>query len=105
MQGPDEARSSDDLVTGEAVVLDLPAATVGVRVASGLIDVLLQVLVLAALLVVALVAVSSSDDALRRVATVGATVGVLVALPTAVETVTRGRSRSTFAWSRRPTRT
>ena len=30
----------DDLVTGEAVALDLPPATVGVRVASGLIDVL-----------------------------------------------------------------
>ena len=38
---------SDDLVTGEAVALDLPAATVAVRVASGLVDVLAQGVLLA----------------------------------------------------------
>jgi uncharacterized RDD family membrane protein YckC len=92
MPEPEAPRGSDDLVTGEAVVLDLPAATVGVRVASGLIDVMLQVLVLGLLLVLALVAVSSSDDALRRVASVVVVVVALVALPTAVETITRGRS-------------
>ncbi len=104
MPDREELRGSDDLVTGEAVVLDLPAATVGVRVASGLIDVLLEVLVLVLLLVVALVAVSSSDDALRGVAGVVATVGVLVALPTAVETLTRGRSLGKLALGLRTVR-
>lgn len=84
--------SSDDLVTGEAVALDLPAATVGIRVASGLVDVLVQAVVLAGLVVLSLVAVSSSDAALRAVAGVVTTVAVLVALPTALETLTRGRS-------------
>jgi uncharacterized RDD family membrane protein YckC len=83
---------SDDLVTGEAVALDLPAATVGLRVASGVIDVLVEVLVMVAGLTVALVSVSSSDDALVAVASVVTTVVALVALPTAVETLTRGRS-------------
>ena len=32
--------TTDDLVTGEAVALDLPPAGLGVRIASGLIDVL-----------------------------------------------------------------
>jgi uncharacterized RDD family membrane protein YckC len=104
MPEPRGLRGSDDLVTGEAVALDLPAATVGVRVASGLVDVLLQALVLVVLLVVALVAVSASDDALRGVATVVATVGVLVALPTAVETLTRGRSLGKLVFGLRTVR-
>ena len=94
----------DDLVTGEAVALDLPAATVGVRVASGLIDVVVQVVVLVLLVVLALVATSSSDDALRAVATVVSTVAVLVILPTAVETVTRGRSLGKLALGLRTVR-
>lgn len=101
--GNDEL-GNDDLVTGEAVALDLPAATVGVRLASGLIDVLVQASVLMLLLVLALVAVSSSDDALRGVATVVATVAVLVALPTAVETVSRGRSLGKLALGLRTVR-
>ena len=31
--------TTDDLVTGEAVALDLPPANLGVRLASGLVDV------------------------------------------------------------------
>ena len=41
MSSPDFAMlSSDDLVTGEAVALDLPPASVAARIASGLLDVL-----------------------------------------------------------------
>jgi uncharacterized RDD family membrane protein YckC len=83
---------SDDLVTGEAVALDLPAATVGIRVASAVVDLLVQAVVLVVLVLVSLAAVASSDNALRAVAGVVSTVAVLVALPTAVETLTRGRS-------------
>jgi uncharacterized RDD family membrane protein YckC len=84
--------SSDDLVTGEAVALDLPAATLGVRLASGVLDLIVQAVALTVLVVIALVAVSSSDGALRAVAGVLTTVAVLVVLPTTVETLTRGRS-------------
>lgn len=83
---------SDDLVTGEAVALDLPAATVAVRIVSGLIDVVAEGALLAGAFLVALVSVSSSDDALVAVAGVVTVVLVLVAVPTAVETLTRGRS-------------
>jgi uncharacterized RDD family membrane protein YckC len=93
----------DDLVTGEAVALDLPAATVGIRIASGLIDVLVQLL-LAGVAVVALVVASSSDRALRQVAGLVCTVAVLVALPTAVETLTRGRSLGKLALGLRTVR-
>ena len=36
----------DQLVTGEAVALELPPASVGMRLASGLIDVAIQVVLL-----------------------------------------------------------
>lgn len=83
---------SDDLVTGEAVALQLPAATVGVRVASGLIDVLVETVALLGAMVAAFVLASGSDAALAETASVVATVGALVALPTALETFTRGKS-------------
>lgn len=95
---------SDDLVTGEGVALDLPAATVGVRIASGLIDVLVAVLVLTLVYVVAFVAVSSADDALVAVAGVVSTVAVLVAFPTAMETLTRGRTLGKLALGLRTVR-
>jgi uncharacterized RDD family membrane protein YckC len=95
---------SDDLVTGEAVALDLPPATVGLRVASGLIDVLCQGLLLVVAYLLSLVAVSGSDEALRAVAAIVVTVGVLVALPTAVETMTRGRSLGKLALGLRTVR-
>jgi uncharacterized RDD family membrane protein YckC len=86
------ALGEDDLVTGEAVALDLPPATVGLRVASGLLDVLVQLAALVVVYLVATVAVSEADDALLAVAAVVSTVLVLVVLPTTVETLTRGRS-------------
>jgi uncharacterized RDD family membrane protein YckC len=94
----------DDLVTGEAVALDLPPATVAVRMASGIIDLLCEGLLLVLVLVVATVAVSSADDALASVATLVVTVGVLVMTPTAMETVTRGKTPGKYALGLRAVR-
>jgi uncharacterized RDD family membrane protein YckC len=88
---------TDDLVTGEAVALDLPPASVALRVVSGLLDVLLAALLLGLAVVVGLVAVSGSDAAMLAVASVVTTVLVLVGVPTALETVTRGRSLGKLA--------
>lgn len=98
------AVGSDDLVTGEAVALELPAASVALRVASGLIDWLVQVLLLVVLTLVALASVATADDALVAVATLVVSVAVLVALPTAVETVTGGRSLGKLALGLRTVR-
>lgn len=95
---------TDDLVTGEAVALDLPAATVGLRVASAVVDLLVQAVVLAVLILVSLTAVASSDAALRAVAGVVSTVAVLVVLPTSVETLTRGRSLGKLVFGLRTVR-
>lgn len=84
--------TSDDLVTGEAVALDLPAASLGVRMASGLIDLLVTLVLLVVLLIVFSIAVLRTDAALAAVAVIVVSVLVFVAIPTALETLTRGRS-------------
>jgi uncharacterized RDD family membrane protein YckC len=96
--------ADDDLVTGEAVALELPAATVGLRLASGLIDVLVQGTLLVLVTILAIVAASDTDDALFAVATVVTSVAVFVVLPTSLETVTRGRSLGKMAFGLRTVR-
>ena len=82
----------DDLVTGEAVALDLPPASVAARVASGILDVATTVSVGVVTLFLALLAGSHADEALARVAVVLWLMFVFLAFPTTVETLTRGKS-------------
>jgi uncharacterized RDD family membrane protein YckC len=89
--------TADDLVTGEAVALDLPAASVGARIVSGLIDLAALAVVGVGVLVVALVASSHADGALRHVALVCSLIVVLFVYPTAMESLTRGRSPGKLA--------
>lgn len=89
--------TDDDLVTGEAVALDLPPASVGLRVLSGLIDV---ILVQALLLVVTFAALALSrnlDGALESAIVLVSAVAVLVGYPVGMETLTRGRTLGKFA--------
>ena len=82
--------SVDQLVTGEAVALDLPAASVGIRAASGLIDVLIE----GTLLVVVSILGSSLavDEATAAVVGVLSIALVLVIGPATLETLTSGRT-------------
>ena len=72
MSTPDFAMlTPDDLVTGEAVALDLPPATVGARIGSGLIDVAVDAaLVAVGVLFLTFVATADTDGALQHVALV-----------------------------------
>jgi uncharacterized RDD family membrane protein YckC len=93
MSSPEFATlTQDDLVTGEAVALDLPPATVGARMASGLIDVAALLLLAVGVLFLALVATADADGALQHVALVSSLIVVLLVYPTTMETLTRGRS-------------
>jgi uncharacterized RDD family membrane protein YckC len=96
--------TSDDLVTGEAVALDLPAANLGHRMASGLIDIIVAILMLLLALWVALVITVPTDEALMRIGLIGAVVAVLVGFPTAFETLTRGKSLGKLAMGLRTVR-
>ncbi|HEY3528922.1 MAG TPA: RDD family protein [Nocardioides sp.] len=93
MSTPDFAMlSPDDLVTGEAVALDLPPASVAARIGSGLLDVVAMGCVGFAVLFLALVVSIRADDALQHVAVVCSLIAVFLVYPTTVETLTRGKS-------------
>ncbi len=84
--------TEDDLVTGEAVALDLPPASIGLRILSGLLDlVILQFGAYVAVMAGALLTVNL-DEALGAAIMLLLTVGVTVGYPTAMLTLTRGRT-------------
>lgn len=96
--------TDDDLVTGEAVALDLPAASLAARMTSGLIDVTVtlgSVLVVGLLLMVSTLRTS---EALMWVAFIGTLIVVFLVVPTTIETVTRGRSLGKMAMGLRTVR-
>ena len=96
--------TTDDLVTGEAVALDLPPASLGLRIASGLIDVITTVVLLFVVILVASIATLGTDAALAAVAFIGSIVIVFVVFPTTMETLTRGRSLGKLALGLRTVR-
>ncbi|MBZ5739612.1 RDD family protein [Nocardioides mangrovi] len=96
--------TDDDLVTGEAVALDLPAAGLGARMVSGLLDVLAALILFVVLTIALVVAAAQSDQALVEVATLAALIVSLVAFPATLETLTRGRSLGKLAMGLRVVR-
>lgn len=80
----------DRLVTGEAVALDLPPASLPLRVLSGVLDLVAGVVLLVAGLVV--VSFVAPDDALAAAGSVLVTALALVVGPAALETATGGRT-------------
>ncbi len=94
----------DDLVTGEAVALELPAAGIAIRALSGALDLLVAVVALVIGLTVAMMMTGNADDAIIGVAMTVLIALVSVGLPTAMETVTRGRSVGKLATGLRTVR-
>lgn len=92
----------DQLVTGEAVALDLPPASLGVRLVSGLIDVTAQVGVLFVGTLTLAPVVSS--DATAAVASVVTVAVALVLGPSVLETLTHGRTLGKIAMGTRTVR-
>ncbi len=96
--------TADDHVTGEAVALDLPPASLGSRIGSGLIDVAVTVLLLIAIFIVFGIAALQTDGALAHVAMVATMITVFLVVPTTVETLSRGRSLGKLACGLRTVR-
>jgi len=94
----------DDLVTGEAVALELPAAGIALRALSGFLDVSVAVLALIVGLLLAPLLTQGADEAIAAVATTVLMALVFVVLPTTLETLTRGRSVGKFATGLRTVR-
>lgn len=85
------------LVTGDAVVLELPPAGLGTRLLAVAIDVVAQLLLLAGVLYAFGVVMFRLDDAAFGAFAISSIVIVLVVLPAAVETVSHGRSLGKLA--------
>ncbi len=96
--------TTDDLITGEAVALDLPPAGLGSRMASGLIDVIATFGLLIVILLVFLVAAINTDQALASVAYLGSLITVFLVFPATLETLTRGKSLGKLALGLRTVR-
>lgn len=86
------AGSADELVSGEAVALELPHAGLGPRILAGLLDLAVIGVGTSVLYTVFAVATVATDPALLAAATLLATIIGLVGVPTAVATLTRGSS-------------
>src|SRR5436190_16724851 len=81
---------TDQLVTGEAVALELPPASLGIHLVSGLIDLTIQLIVL--IIGVVLAALTAPDDALLGVASIVVVAFTLVIGPATLERLTMGRT-------------
>lgn len=95
---------ADDLVTGEAVALELPAAGIALHALSGFLDLAVAILALTIALFVIPLITTGADDAIVGTVTTVFLVLVLVVLPTTLETLTRGRSVGKFATGLRTVR-
>ncbi len=94
MPSPDlyASLTADDLVTGDGVALDLPPASVGTRMVSGLLDVICTLAIAVPVAVLLLVSAAGRSGAVGHIALVASMITIFLVLPTTVETVTRGRS-------------
>lgn len=86
-----------DLVTGEAVVLDLRLAKLASRALALALDVMLQMFVLVFGLLVVGGLIATVDEALASAIGVVFALGVIVGYPVAFETLTRGRTLGKIA--------
>ncbi|MGL5909848.1 MAG: RDD family protein [Phycicoccus sp.] len=89
--------ATDDLVTGEGVAVEVPAASVAARAASGLIDVLVAAaLVIGGSIGVAMLTAEASD-AVIGAAFIALSLVVFVGVPLAQEVLFRGRTLGKLA--------
>ncbi|MBT9257591.1 RDD family protein [Phycicoccus sp. MAQZ13P-2] len=91
-------------MTGEGVAVELPVAGTLVRAASGLIDVVVTIVLLIGIGFGVGWLVANSSTAVATALGLVATVAVLVAFPTAMETLTRGRTLGKLALGLRTVR-
>lgn len=93
-----------DLVTGEAVVLDLRLARLASRGLAMAIDLLIQVAGAAVLVLIVAVSSDELDDALLGALSIVLGVVVFVGYPVTLETLTRGRTVGKLAFGLRVVR-
>jgi uncharacterized RDD family membrane protein YckC len=93
-----------DVVTGEAVRLELPAATFASRAVSGALDLIASAVVVVLSLVTLARLGQAADEAVASALSLVAVVAGFVGLPVLAETLTRGRSLGKVAMGLRTVR-
>lgn len=88
---------AEELVTGEAVALDLRVARTPSRALALLLDMLLQLMIFYFCLMFIGMSAQVSDSAVTAGLAIGAVIGVLVGYPAVCETLTRGRTLGKLA--------
>ena len=106
MSDPGGYRSyaGDDLVTGEGVAVEVPAASVAARMVSGGIDVALTVALLVGAAIVFSIATENASEAVEGIVAIVVSTVVIVGVPAATETLTRGRTLGKLALGLRAVR-
>ncbi|WP_307864670.1 RDD family protein [Allobranchiibius sp. CTAmp26] len=89
---PLRGAEADTMVTGEAVLIDIPPASLPIRAVARVIDTILYLLLVILLLVVVVAQSSDASVASSETLALISIVGSLLVVPVAVETLTRGRS-------------
>jgi uncharacterized RDD family membrane protein YckC len=82
----------EETVTGEGVALELPVASIGMRVLSGMIDVIFHVGLLIGVFMATDALTEEASEAVSRTGVIVSFVGVLVGVPTASEALSRGKT-------------
>ncbi|NUU04743.1 RDD family protein [Leifsonia sp. C5G2] len=91
------AHAEEDVLTGEAVALDVKPASYVLRAAGTIIDFIVYVLVMIGCLLLVTYTGAGLDDAQSRILLIVIPVFGMVVLPTTVELATRGRSLGKLA--------
>lgn len=89
--------AGDDIVTGEGVSVEVPAASVISRVGARLIDLLITVVLLFVVVFAGGMLLGSLSDALLQAGLLVMVVGLTVILPVVFEVATHGRSPGKYA--------
>jgi uncharacterized RDD family membrane protein YckC len=98
------ASSYGEVVTGEAVTLDLQPAAFASRAVSGLIDVLAQIAALIGFALALGVLLASADQDAGTAVGLAGSVAIIVGYPLVMETLTRGRTLGKLAMGLRTVR-
>jgi uncharacterized RDD family membrane protein YckC len=91
----------EEIVTGDAVVLDLPAARIPSRMLARAIDMLVQLVAFSIIMVIAIAAAPNADDAVQAAIFVTVSVLIIVGYPVTFETLSRGQTLGKLAAGQR----
>ncbi|MGB7818539.1 MAG: RDD family protein [Ornithinibacter sp.] len=94
----------DDLVTGEGVAVEVPAASVAIHAVSGFIDVVLAVMLLIGGLMGFSLALGDASEAVIGIVGIVYSTAVLIGVPAVLESTTRGRTLGKLAMGLRVVR-